>query len=188
MGDYFRRTLGDAAEAMHHAVGLAPVLEQIGKALVSCLRSGGIVYWCGNGGSAGDSQHLAAELVGRFTRDRPPLASVALTTNTSVLTALANDYGYDTIFARQIEALGRPGDVLIGISTSGQSPSVVQALAAARRRGITTVTFTGSAECAAWSNADFVVAAPTTITSHVQEVHIAVGQALCGWVEQEMFG
>jgi D-sedoheptulose 7-phosphate isomerase len=185
--NYFDRYLESAELTMARARSLAPMLESTALRLVQTLRGGGVVYWCGNGGSAADCQHLAAELVGRFERNRQPLASVALTTDSSVLTALGNDYGYDSVFERQIEALGRPGDALVGISTSGNSPNVVAALAAARRLGVTTVALTGETRCAVWDHADYLVAAPSSVTSHIQEVHIAVGQALCGRIESEMF-
>ena len=187
MSDYFRRAIGEAEAAMHRAVDLAPRLEAISAAMIGSLRSGGVIYWCGNGGSAGDSQHLAAELVGRYVLDREPLASVALTTDTSVLTALSNDYGYEGVFARQVQALGRPGDVIVAISTSGESPSVLAALAAGRAIGMVTVAFTGATPCSAWELSDHVVAAPATEASLIQDVHIAVGQAVCGRVEQEFF-
>src|SRR5258708_576425 len=124
----FEKAIADHLDVIHGVEEQAALLEAIARAMAESLRGGGQILWCGNGGSAGDSQHLAAEIVGRFRRERRGLASIALTTDTSILTAVANDYGYEAVFARQVEALGRAGDVLVGISTSGNSPNVICAL------------------------------------------------------------
>lgn len=148
------------------------------------VSAGGTVFWCGNGGSAADAQHLAAELIGRFEREREAIRSVALTTDTSVLTALANDYSYEIVFARQVQALVRAGDVLIGMSTSGNSLNVVTAIRAARAAGAVTIAMTGenSSECSA--EADLCIRVDSQVTSHIQEGHIVWGHAICRAVEQ----
>ena len=158
-------------------------LETIAQAMCSTLRTGGKILWCGNGGSAADAQHLAAELVGRFRRERRGLASVALTTDTSILTAVGNDYGYEVIFSRQVEALGRPQDMLVGISTSGNSPNVVAALNAARALGMKTVAFTGVGGGTMATLADHLLAVPSKNTARIQETHILAGHMLCDWIE-----
>src|SRR5690348_268847 len=127
----FRAAIADHLEVVRQMEAQVPLLEAIALAMATTLRAGGKILWCGNGGSAGDSQHLAAEIVGRYKRNRRGLPSVALTTDTSILTAVANDYGFEAVFARQVEALGEPGDVLVGISTSGNSGNVVCAMEAA---------------------------------------------------------
>jgi D-sedoheptulose 7-phosphate isomerase len=153
--------------------------------LTSALRAGRKILLCGNGGSAADAQHLAAELTGRFERDRRALPAVALTTDTSALTAIANDYGYAAVFARQIEALGRPGDVLIAITTSGGSPSVLRAVTAARRSGLRVIGLTGATGRAFARSCDAAFVVPHARAARVQEVHIAIGHVLCEIAEAE---
>lgn len=160
-------------------------LAEIAHLLRGVLRSGGKILWCGNGGSAADAQHLAAEIVGRFGRERRGLPSIALTTDSSVLTSVANDYGFEQIFARQVEALATPRDVLIGISTSGNSPNVVAALERARKLGVRTVAFTGVGGGAMGSLADLLLAVPSKITARIQEAHILAGHVLCDWLEAD---
>jgi D-sedoheptulose 7-phosphate isomerase len=157
--------------------------------LCDAYRAGGKVLLCGNGGSAADCQHVAAELVGRLSRDfeRPGLAAIALTTDGSLMTAQANDQGFDGVFERQVGALGRLGDVLIGITTSGTSRNVLRALDAARTAGMGTIVLTGAAGRLT-AHADVVVAIPSDNTQHVQEMHLAVEHALCELVERELFG
>lgn len=160
--------------------------EMIASAAAICvdsLRRGGKILLCGNGGSAADAQHLAAELVGRYQRERRALAAIALTTDTSVLTSIANDYDYDSVFARQVDGLGRRGDVLIGISTSGNSKNVLKAFAQARENGITTVAFTGGTGGEMAKIADVAIIAPSSVTCHIQEMHIAAGHQICDIVE-----
>ncbi len=161
-----------------------PFVEDLAARIVACLRQGGKVLFFGNGGSAADAQHLAAELVVRYRVNRQALAGIALTTDTSILTACSNDFGFDTIFARQVEALGRPGDVVIGISTSGNSESVVKGLLQARQQGCLAVAFTaeGGGRCA--EVADLCFRAPTPVTARAQECHLLVGHILCDWVEK----
>jgi phosphoheptose isomerase len=157
--------------------------------IVHAFRSGGKLLICGNGGSAADCQHMAAEFVSRLTKEvvRPGLPAIALTTDTSFLTAYANDCGYDGIFARQVQALGRPGDVLLGISTSGNSPNVIQAVELARAMGLRSVALTGSGGRLA-KLADVAIAVPSDDTQHIQEAHLAVEHLLCLLVEEAMFG
>jgi D-sedoheptulose 7-phosphate isomerase len=154
-------------------------------AMSKCLQSGGKLLFFGNGGSAADAQHLAAELVGRFVVERPGLAAIALTTNASVLTAVGNDYGFDRIFARQIQALGRQGDVAVAISTSGNSPNVLAAMKQARVQGIKTVALSGNDGGELAREADITVRIVSTKTALIQECHIAIGHLLCDLIEQE---
>ncbi len=159
------------------------VLEQIARVMSASLQAGGKILWCGNGGSAADSQHLAAELVGRFRRERRGLPSIALSTNTSILTAIGNDYGYERVFSRQVEAVANPGDVLVGISTSGNSENVLTALETARLMGVVTVGFTGDGGGKMAKAADYLVEIPSKDTARIQEGHILAGHLLCDWVE-----
>lgn len=169
---------------------LLPVLSQAlsdaSVAVARALVAGGKLLLCGNGGSAADAQHLAAELVNRFMLERPALAAIALTTDSSNLTAIANDYAYDWIFARQVEALGRPGDVLLGITTSGNSKNVLEALKVARKRGMVTIAFTGDTggRVAAQQLSDFLLPVPAQDTARIQEGHIFLGHVLCELVER----
>ena len=170
------------------AATLGPVVAEAAVLVVSALRDGAKVLLCGNGGSAADAQHIAAELAGRLRRERAGLPAVALTVNPSVLTAVSNDYGYEMVFARQVEAIGREGDVLIGISTSGGSPNIVRALETARDRGITTIGLMGERRGPMEAYCDVAVAAPSSDTQRTQEIHIAVGHAICEIVESDLFG
>ena len=163
-------------------------IEKAASLIIDALRAGHKVLVFGNGGSAADSQHFAAELVGRFKKERRPFPAIALTTNTSILTAVANDYGYTRVFARQIEALGRAGDVLLAISTSGRSASVLEALAAAKAAGITTVALTGRDGGPAGAAADIHINVPSPSTARVQEVHRTLLHAMCELIERELYG
>jgi len=164
----------------------APLLVEVGGRIAECLRSGGKVLTFGNGGSAADAQHFAGELVGRFLLDRPALAAVALTTDPSVVTAIGNDMGYDAIFRRQIEAHGRPGDVAVGISTSGRSPNVVEALRVAHARGLLTVALTGGGGGRLGGLVHYLIDVPHHATPRIQEVHGMVVHILCQIVEEAM--
>ena len=157
--------------------------ERAATLISEALSRGNKVLCCGNGGSAADSQHLAAELVGRFRRHRPGLASIALTTDTSVLTAVANDFGYDQVFLRQVDALCQPGDVVVGISTSGNSRNVCEALQKTRQIGGKTVAMTGKSGGRLASLADVCIRVPSTDPARIQEAHILYGHILCEWVE-----
>ena len=160
-----------------------PMLEKIAEEMVRAVLAGNTVFWFGNGGSAADSQHLAAEFVGRFRRERRGLPSIALTTDTSALTAIANDYGYEEVFRRQIEALCTAGDVAVGISTSGNSKNVSAALLAAREFGAFTVAMTGAGGGTTATIAEATLCIPSQDTARIQEGHILCGHMLCDWVE-----
>jgi D-sedoheptulose 7-phosphate isomerase len=166
----------------------AELVASLAHEIARALAGGGKVLLFGNGGSAADAQHIAAELVGRFRRDRRPLAAVALTTDSSILTALANDYGYEQVFARQVRALGRPGDIAIGISTSGNSPNVIEAIAAARELGLVTAALTGRDGGRLGPAVQFHLNVPHELTERVQEVHIMVGHIVCQLVEESLKG
>jgi D-sedoheptulose 7-phosphate isomerase len=161
---------------------------QIAQRITESLLSGGKVLFFGNGGSAADAQHLAAEFTGRYLKERPALAALALNANTSSLTAIGNDYGFDLVFARQLEALGRKGDVAVGISTSGNSPNVIRALEAAKSRSIYTVCFTGKTGGAMRNLADCSILMPTEETPRIQEGHIFTGHLICEIVELRFCG
>lgn len=161
-------------------------IAEAGGMLVSALRAGGKVMFCGNGGSAADAQHLAAELMGRFLVDRGPLPALALTVDTSALTAIGNDYAFEDVFARQIRGLGRKGDVLVAISTSGNSGNVLKAIAVAREMGIAVVGLTGGTGGRMIDACDLCLCVPAARTDHIQEMHIAVGHMLCGMVEEAL--
>ena len=179
------RALFTATIAVHQRV-LAASLEPViaaASAIREALAAGGKLLIFGNGGSAADAQHMAAELMGRFERERAALAAVALTTDTSILSAIGNDYGFDGVFARQVEGLGRPGDVALGISTSGGSTNVVAALEAARSRGLKTIALTGRDGGAVGRAADIHVNVPDDSTARVQEVHTTLIHALCDLIE-----
>jgi D-sedoheptulose 7-phosphate isomerase len=154
-------------------------LMRVALCVAERMRAGGVVYWCGNGGSSSDSQHLAAELIGRFGREGRGWPSVALTADSSVLTSCGNDFGFETVFARQVAALVRPVDVVVGISTSGASGNVISALSEARRKGALTVALTGPDLSLASDAAELSIRAPAESTSAIQTCHIAIGQLLC---------
>lgn len=159
-------------------------IEQAASWIIECLRSDGKILFFGNGGSASDSQHLAAEFVGRYEKERRGLPALALTTDTSILTAVGNDYAFDTIFSRQIEALGRKGDLAVGLSTSGNSTNVLQGLGAARRAGLRTIALTGRDGGRIKSVADLSIIVPVQKTSRIQECHILIGHILCELVDE----
>ena len=162
-------------------------IQDIAGIVVAAYRAGHKTMWAGNGGSAADAQHMAGELVNKFTFDRPGLAALSLSTDTSIITAVGNDYGFDRLFARQVEAQGCAGDVFIGISTSGKSPNLVNALAACQEKGITSVAIVGANPCP-MDDYDYVIHVPSTVTPRVQECQTLIGHILCYIVEQELFG
>lgn len=168
--------------------GLRDSMIAISRAIVLAMRDGNKVMLAGNGGSAGDAQHIAGEFLSRLNFDRAPLPAVALTTDTSVLTAVGNDYGYEHVFERQVRGLGRPGDVFIGISTSGRSPNILRALEAARVMGITTIAFCGQDPRDMGPLSDLALCVPSTSTPLIQQVHIVAAHIICGAVEQQLFG
>ncbi len=167
------------------AVNNASDIEKLAAVCKKALKEGHVIYFAGNGGSAADSQHLAAELVGRFQKERRGLPSVALTTDTSILTAIGNDYGYDRIFSRQVEALVNKGDVVIGISTSGNSTNIVEALLKARELGALTVGMTGENGGKMASICDLCIQVPAKVTARIQEAHIMIGHIVCELIEEE---
>ena len=178
----------DTIAAIRQDERLKAAVEAAAEAIVACFRGGGRVYFCGNGGSAADAQHLAAEFSGRFYFDRPVLPADALHCNTSYLTAVGNDYGFDRVFARLISGLGRSGDILVGISTSGNSENILQAFEVCRKKGITTIALTGATGGRMKDLADLLINVPSTDTPRIQEAHITVGHIICELVEQAMFG
>jgi len=183
---YLEETLA-AFTAFRDGAGYRGVMERMAAAITGSLRAGGKLLICGNGGSAADAQHIAGEFVGRLMYDRAPLAAVALGTDGAVLTAVANDYGFEHVFERQVLALGRAGDVLLGISTSGNSPSVLRALEAAETRGMVRLGFTGSGEGRMNELCAEVLAAPSGKTVMIQQIHITAAHVVCGLVERAMF-
>ena len=168
-------------ENAHRIAGVA-------RRLAEGLRGGGKILFCGNGGSAADAQHLAAEFVNRFQRDRRALAGIALTTDTSILTSIGNDVGFDRIFSRQVEALARPGDILVAISTSGDSPNILRAVESARTLGVTTIGLCGGSGGALATAADEAFVVPSHETPRIQEVHITLGHAWCALTEDILVG
>ncbi|MEO1261811.1 MAG: D-sedoheptulose 7-phosphate isomerase [Bacteroidota bacterium] len=162
-------------------------IEAISDLVVKCYQQGGKVLFCGNGGSAADSQHLAAELSGRYYYDRPPLSAEALHVNTSYLTAVANDYSYDEVYARLVKAVGKPGDVIFGLSTSGNSQNVLNAFTVANEIGFTSIAMTGEGGGKMKDAADFLVAIPSKDTPRIQECHMLIGHTICQLVEQTLF-
>ena len=163
------------------------VVEQIAQFWIEALAHGNKVIFCGNGGSAADSQHLAAELMGRYKFDRAPMPAMSLTVDTSALTAIGNDYGYDKVFSRQLRGIGNKGDVLVGISTSGNSKNILDAFVVAKEKGIKTVAFTGEGGGEMLKSADICLNVPSSTTNNIQEMHIACGHLICGIVETHFF-
>ena len=157
------------------------------KVIVAAFKNGNRVYFCGNGGSAADAQHLAAEFSGRFYTDRKALPAEALHCNTSYLTAVANDYGYDVVYSRMIDGIGQKGDVLVGLSTSGNSANIIKAIETAREKGMTTVAFTGMTGGQMKSSSDYLINIPSTDTPRIQESHIMIGHIICELVEEKMY-
>jgi D-sedoheptulose 7-phosphate isomerase len=185
--DYFLEEFDDHLAAVETAgAALAEPFSRLLAACVGAIRSGNKLMLFGNGGSAADAQHIATELTVRYIEDRAPIAAIALTTDTSALTAAGNDLGFDAIFARQVAALGKPGDVAIGITTSGTSPNVVAALKTARDLGMVTAAFTGRDGGVMPTLADVALIVPARSTRRIQEIHILIGHLLCGALETEL--
>ena len=161
-------------------------IEVATNVVIKSLQAGKKIIFCGNGGSAGDSQHLAAELMGRYKVDRKPMPAIALTVDTSAITAIGNDYGYENVFSRQLKGIGNKGDVLIAISTSGKSKNVINAIHEAKEMGIYVISFTGIDDSEMKSLSDNTISAQSNETNHIQEMHIAIGQLICGIVEEEI--
>jgi D-sedoheptulose 7-phosphate isomerase len=176
----------DALERAALDTGLLDIARKIADVSVSALRSGNKLLLAGNGGSAADAQHIAAEIVGRYKKDRPAYAAIALTTDTSALTAIGNDYGFEQIFARQVEGLGRRGDVLLVFSTSGRSANILAALKVARQQGLVTVGFTGSKGTDMAAFCDHLLVAPSDETAVIQQIHLTFAHGICDVIEQTL--
>ncbi|MCC7047111.1 MAG: D-sedoheptulose 7-phosphate isomerase [Alphaproteobacteria bacterium] len=184
---FFAREFDQHAELLAATRGACAMpLGALVRAAAASVRGGGKLMFFGNGGSAGDAQHLATELAVRYVKDRAPIAAVALTTDSSALTAIGNDLGFAQVFARQVRALGRKGDLAIGISTSGTSPNVIEGLKAAREMGAVAAGLTGASGGAMKGLCDPLVCVPSTVTARIQEMHILLGQMLCGALEREL--
>ncbi len=179
------RESGSSMRRLEHAC--ASAVAAAAEAAIAALQNGGTLYFCGNGGSAADAQHLSAELAGRYAFERPALPAIALTTNSSSMSAIGNDYGFDDVFSRQLEGLGTRGDVLVAISTSGASANVLRAIEAAKRLGMVVIGLTGAKGASFAAACDFALITPSFSTPRVQEGHIAMGHALCELIERAMF-
>lgn len=188
MQNYISEQFNELSEQLQELKTMAPQIAKIANACIDALQNGHKVIWCGNGGSAAQSQHLAAELVGRYKINRPAMNSISLTVDTSNLTAIGNDYGYDIVFSRQLEGVGQKGDVLIGLSTSGNSKNVVLAVEQAKKMGITTVALTGAKGGMMKEMADYSLCVPAVTSAHIQEMHIATGHLICDLIEKEFYG
>ncbi|MBT9494606.1 MAG: D-sedoheptulose 7-phosphate isomerase [Paucibacter sp.] len=186
MNSLFLRNLAEHQQLMTVLHELDADVAQAGRALAKVLTQGGKVMFCGNGGSAADSQHLAAELTGRFIKDRRPLAAIALSTDSSALTCIANDYAFEHVFARQLIALARSGDALVAISTSGNSANVMRAVEAAKAAGVYTLGLLGRDGGQLLGLCDASIVVPHTVTARIQEAHILIGHTLCGLIEAEL--
>jgi D-sedoheptulose 7-phosphate isomerase len=190
MKDYISAQISEAQRVMSAMLAdraLLVAVEAAAAACIACLQGGGKILLAGNGGSAADAQHIAGEFVSRFAFDRPALPAIALTTDTSILTAIGNDYGYERLFARQVQAHGNKGDVFIGYSTSGKSPNILRAFEEARARGLTCVGLTGNRGGPMRELCDFLLEVPSADTPKIQEGHLVLGHILCGLVENAIF-
>lgn len=186
MKELIEQRMADHAVVLEAAKTLVPQIDMAGELISKALQEGHKILFCGNGGSAADAQHLAAEIVGRFQKERQAFPAIALTVDTSVLTAVANDYGYDTVFSRQVQGLGQPEDVLVGISTSGNSRNIIAAIAEARQKKMHVIGFTGAGGGEMASLCDVCLAVPSKVTARTQEMHIMIGHILCEIAEQHM--
>jgi len=182
---HFEQSLAALARATQDATLLATA-HKIAAVMIAALRAGNKVLIVGNGGSAADAQHIAAEIIGRYKQDRPGYAAIALTTDTSALTAIANDYGFEQVFARQVAGLGQSGDVLLALSTSGRSPNILAALRAARERGLVTIGFTGTRGETLRECCDHLLVAPSDDTPVIQQIHLTAAHGICDEIEQTM--
>lgn len=182
------KKLADLLSHIQDNAALSQAVADIATVCLQALQQGKKILFAGNGGSAADSQHLAAELVSRLRFNRPGLAAIALTTDTSALTAIGNDYGYDMVFSRQIESIGQAGDVFIAISTSGKSPNILKALDVARAKGITCIGFSGQSSPLMQAHCEYVLNIPSSETPKIQECHILFGHIICALIEDTLFG
>lgn len=187
MQSYLNGQFDELIDALNRLKNDTPIIENIARRCTDALRQGGKIIFCGNGGSAAQAQHLAAELVGRYKTERPAMNALSLTVDTSNITAIGNDYGYDVIFARQLEGVGRAGDVLIGLSTSGNSKNVVLAFEQAQKTGIFTVALVGKKGGRMREIADMALCVPAVTSAHIQEMHIAVGHLICDLIEKSLY-
>jgi D-sedoheptulose 7-phosphate isomerase len=185
IADHLKQSLAALERATKDAAMLAAA-RKISDAIIAALRHGHKLLIVGNGGSAADAQHIAAEIVGRYKKDRPAYPAIALTTDTSALTAISNDFGYDKVFARQVEGLGARGDVLLALSTSGRSPNILGALHTAHQHGLVTIGFTGGKGGALGTVCDHVLIAPSDDTAIIQQIHLAVCHGICDEIEQSL--
>jgi D-sedoheptulose 7-phosphate isomerase len=183
----FKRQLGDSAELKRKLEAHADTMAAIAVAIVDAFKNGHRVYWCGNGGSFTDAHHIVGELVGRYMYDRPALPSFVLGAGVATMTAVANDYGYDQVFSREVKGVVQAGDVVVGLTTSGNSKNVCDALAAAQELGAFAIGLAGEKKARIDEVADLVLHVPSTLTPRIQECHIAVGHVICDIVEQAMF-
>ncbi len=187
MKDTIEAGIRESQRVKESLLGQTEALQQMATIMIDCIRGGGKVIFFGNGGSAADAQHLAAELSGRFYMDRPSLPAISLSTNSSTLTAIGNDYGFEHVFDRQLPGVGRRGDVVVGISTSGNSPNVLSAIELAKRTGMITFGWTGRQGGRLAEVVDFVLKADSDESPRIQEAHITVGHLLCELVEKALF-
>ncbi len=188
MKTYIENQFKELSEQLQSLQSSADKVGEIARICIAAIKNGHKVIWCGNGGSAAQSQHLAAELVGRYKINRPAMNSISLTVDTSNLTAIGNDYGYDVVFSRQLEGVGQKGDVLVGLSTSGNSKNVVLAFEQAKKMGITTVALVGEKGGMMRDMADYALCVPATTSAHIQEMHIAIGHLICDLIEKKFYG
>lgn len=188
MKEYICQQINQLSEQLKLLAENSNIIEEIVGVCINAIRQENKIIFCGNGGSAAQSQHLAAELVGRYKIDRPAMNSISLTVDTSNLTAIGNDYGYDTIFARQLEGIGKKGDVLIGLSTSGNSKNVILAFEKAKEMSITTVALVGIKGGKMRDIADISLCVPADTSAHIQEMHITTGHLICDLIEKNFYG
>jgi len=186
MSELFLQNVAEQVSVLQSLHLIAGAVDQAGRLAAGAIQSGGQLRFCGNGGSAADSQHLAAELTGRFIKDRRALAAIALTTDSSALTCIGNDYSYDEVFSRQVQGLGRAGDVLVAISTSGHSRNVIRAVEEAQALGVKVIGFLGRDGGVLRTMCDVPIVVPSHVTARIQESHILIGHTLCGLVEQHL--
>lgn len=184
MNKIIRKHLEEHQAVLTTLESLAPKIEKVANHMIQALQNGNTIFWCGNGGSASDAQHLAGELVGRFVGDRKALKSISLNADSAVMTCIVNDYGYEHIFSRQVEGLGVQGDVLIGITTSGKSENVLNAIAVANKKLMTTIGFLGKGGGKASSLVSEAIVIDSNTTARIQEMHITIGHILCDLIEE----
>ena len=184
MNEIIKKHLDEHQTVLSTLESLAPQIETVAKQMIQALQNGNTIFWCGNGGSASDAQHLAGELVGRFVGDRKALKSISLNADSAVMTCIVNDYGYEHIFSRQVEGLGSEGDVLVGITTSGNSQNVLNALAVANQKQMTTIGLLGKGGGKAISVVSEAIVIDSNTTARIQEMHITIGHILCDLIEE----